>query len=43
MDDIMKAVDALKNKISSQNIVAIMVYGKLKARINKQFEIIAKQ
>ena len=43
MDDIVNAVDALKDTITSQNNVAQRNYEELTARVDKQAEIIAKQ
>ncbi len=43
MDDVVKAVDALKNIITAQNTMANKNYEELKAQVDKQAEIIAKQ
>ncbi len=42
MDDVVKAMEALKDTITAQNSVANKNYEKLRARVDKQ-EIIAKQ
>ncbi len=43
LDDVVKAVDALKNIITSPDSVMNKNYEELKARVDKQAEIIAKQ
>lgn len=43
MDDLVNAVDALKDTITSQNNVAQKNYEELKVRVDKQQEILAKQ
>ena len=43
MDDVVKAVDALKDTITAQNTMVNKNYEDLKAQVDKQAEIIAKQ
>lgn len=43
IDELVKAIDALRNTISSQNMVLQKNYEELKARVDKQGQIIEKQ
>ncbi len=43
MDDVVEAVDSLKNTITAQNTMVNKNYEELKAQVDKQAEIIAKQ